>query len=107
MVKGQLRLLNCKKDKLGHKHLIHINKFVRKDSNALNNLKLEMVEWELNGVFCECGVSVFLRAFESFAQICLCVLGVYDPTCPFYNLTTLIVLLPISKILFVFFPILK
>ena len=27
MVKEQLRLLNCKKDKLGHRHLIHINKF--------------------------------------------------------------------------------
>ena len=27
MEKEQLRSLNCKKDKLGHKHLIHINKF--------------------------------------------------------------------------------
>ena len=70
LVKGQLRLLNCKKDKLGHKHLIHINKFVRKDSNALNNLKLEMVEWELNGVFCEGGVikCVFLRYLSHLSK---------------------------------------
>ena len=40
-VKGQLTftLLNSKKDKLDHRHLIHINKFVGKDSNVLKNLR--------------------------------------------------------------------
>ena len=27
LIKGQLGLVNCKKDKLGHRYLIHINKF--------------------------------------------------------------------------------
>ena len=54
-----MRLLNCKNDKFGHKHLLHINKFVRKDSNALNKLRLKRVRWELNGVFYEGGVSVY------------------------------------------------
>ena len=40
------------------KRTIHVNKFVRKDSNALNNLRLERVDWESNDVFCEGGVSV-------------------------------------------------
>ena len=56
--KRTIEVVNCKNDKLSHKHLIHINKFVRKDSNVLNNLILERVEWESNDVFCEGGVSV-------------------------------------------------
>ena len=65
LIKRQLRLLNCKKDKLDHMHLIHINKFARKDSNTLNNLRLERVGWESIGVFCEGGVSVCFSGYLS------------------------------------------
>ena len=41
--KSTIEVVNCKNDKLSHKHLIHINKFVRKDSNTDNNLRLEKV----------------------------------------------------------------
>ena len=35
LVKGQLGLLNCEKDKLGHRHLIHITKFGEKTQMPL------------------------------------------------------------------------
>ena len=104
MDKGQLMLLNCKKDKLGHRHIIHINKFGQMtqiplkihtyphphntpfDSHpTLSNLKL-------------------LRAFESFlTNVLMCIrclwpnlsfLQFSNFNCPFTNWKDFICLFP-------------